>query len=85
MKVVIPYWEKWIKVFPSLTELAEANLENVLLLWQGLSYYSRANRLHQTSKILIELIGNDQTQDSHSWPVGIEQWMSLPGIGRSTA
>tara|TARA_Y100001968_G_scaffold202561_1_gene186011 strand:- start:553 stop:1551 length:999 start_codon:yes stop_codon:yes gene_type:complete len=85
LKVVIPYWEKWMKVFPSLTDLAEANLDNVLLIWQGLGYYSRANRIHQSSKILIKYVGKNRGQDPHFWPVGIDQWMSLPGIGRSTA
>ncbi len=85
LKVVIPYWEKWIKVFPSLIDLAEADLEKVLLIWQGLGYYSRATRIHQSSKILIECVGENSVENLHSWPVGIDQWMSLPGIGRSTA
>ena len=85
LKVVIPYWEKWMKVFPSLTSLAEADLENVLMLWQGLGYYSRANRIHQSSKILIEFVGKNRDKDPHSWPNEIDQWISLPGIGRSTA
>jgi len=85
LKVVIPYWEKWMKTFPTLTALAKADLENVLMLWQGLGYYSRANRIHQSSKILIEFVGKNRDQDPHSWPHGIDKWMSLPGIGRSTA
>ena len=85
LKVVIPYWEKWMQIFPSLTDLAEADLQNILLVWQGLGYYSRANRIHQSCKILIESVGFNRDQDPHSWPVGIDQWMSLPGIGRSTA
>ena len=85
LKVVIPYWEKWMKVFPTLTYLAEADLESVLMIWQGLGYYSRANRIYQSSKILVELVGKNIDQDPHSWPNRIDQWMSLPGIGRSTA
>ena len=85
LKVVIPYWEKWMKVFPSLTVLSEADLENILMMWQGLGYYSRANRIHQSSRILTEFIGKDRDQDPHFWPDRINQWMSLPGIGRSTA
>ena len=85
LKVVIPYWEKWMKIFPSLTHLAEADLQKVLLLWQGLGYYSRANRIHQSSKILIEFVGKNRWQDPQSWPVAIDQWISLPGVGRSTA
>ncbi len=85
LKVVIPYWEKWMKAFPTLTYLAEADLEHLLMIWQGLGYYSRANRIHQSSKILIEFVGKNRDQDPHSWPYEVEQWMSLPGIGRSTA
>ena len=85
LKVVIPYWEKWMKTFPSLTDLAEADLQDVLLVWQGLGYYSRANRIHQSSKILIEYVGKNKDNDPHFWPFRIDLWMSLPGIGRSTA
>ncbi len=85
LKVVIPYWEKWMKVFPTLTSLAEADLESVLMAWQGLGYYSRANRIYQSSKILFELVGENIDQHPHSWPNRIDQWMLLPGIGRSTA
>ena len=85
LKVVIPYWEKWMRAFPTLTYLAEADLEHLLMIWQGLGYYSRANRIHQSSKILIEFVGKNRDQDPHSWPNEIEQWISLPGIGRSTA
>jgi len=85
LKVVIPYWKKWMKVFPTLTSLAEADLENILMIWQGLGYYSRANRIHQSSKILVEFFGKNIDQDPYSWPNRIDQWISLPGIGRSTA
>ena len=85
LKVVIPYWKKWMSVFPSLTCLAEADLEHVLLIWQGLGYYSRANRIHQSSKILIEFVGKEKDHDPFFWPNGLDQWISLPGIGRSTA
>tara|TARA_Y100001968_G_scaffold93199_1_gene83773 strand:+ start:452 stop:796 length:345 start_codon:yes stop_codon:yes gene_type:complete len=68
-----------------LTNLSEADLENLLIIWQGLGYYSRVNRIHQASKILIEFVGKNRDQDPHSWPNEIDQWISLPGIGRSTA
>ena len=85
LKVVIPYWEKWMKVFPNLTTLAEADFDNILMIWQGLGYYSRANRIHQSSKILVEFVGKHRDQDPQSWPNRIEEWMSLPGIGKTTA
>ena len=85
LKVVIPYWKKWMKVFPTLSCLAEADLENLLMIWQGLGYYSRAKRIHQSSKILVEFVGKNRCQDPNSWPNQIDKWISLPGIGRSTA
>ena len=85
LKIVIPYWEKWIKEFPSLVDLANADERDVLLHWQGLGYYSRAKRLHQSSKILVNWIGLDHCLDGGFWPKTINEWMELPGIGRSTA
>ncbi len=85
LKTVLPYWEKWMKTFPTLLELANANEQEVLLLWQGLGYYSRARRLHQASKVLLNSIGAKDLSDTHSWPKDLEGWMELPGIGRSTA
>ncbi len=85
LKVVIPYWENWMKIFPSLSDLVEADLHNIYLIWQGLGYYSRAKRIHQSSKLLIEYVGKHSDQDPYSWPARIDQWMILPGIGRTTA
>jgi len=85
LKVVIPYWKKWMKTFPHLGYLVEADEQDVLFVWQGLGYYSRAKRIYQSSKILVTLIEKDSFENPSSWPVSIDQWMTLPGIGRSTA
>tara|TARA_Y100001968_G_C19122122_1_gene602491 strand:+ start:72 stop:389 length:318 start_codon:yes stop_codon:yes gene_type:complete len=85
LNVVIPYWEKWMKVLPNLGALADSDLENIILIWQGLGYYSSVNRIHQSSKIFIEYIGENRDQDKHAWPSGNDHEMSLPGIGISTA
>ena len=85
LKTVIPYWEKWMKTLPSLIDLAEADEQDVLMQWQGLGYYSRARRLHQSSELLIAFTGKNNFNDPLFWPVEINHWMSLPGIGRSTA
>ena len=50
LKVVLRYWEEWMMAFPDLVSLAEADEQEVLLVWQGLGYYSRSKRLHQSSK-----------------------------------
>ena len=49
LKVVQPYWQRWMQVFPSVDALASASLEQVRMLWKGLGYYSRARRLHETA------------------------------------
>ena len=83
--VVLPYWLEWMERFPHLSDLAASDEQEVLLKWQGLGYYSRAKRIHLASKLLIESIGSIQSLDPAMWPVELDQWMVLPGIGRSTA
>tara|TARA_Y100001968_G_C19406372_1_gene743881 strand:+ start:532 stop:1710 length:1179 start_codon:yes stop_codon:yes gene_type:complete len=85
LKVVLPYWVRWMNSFPDLNALASADEQKILLHWQGLGYYSRAKRIHQASKLLIKLIGKSSSIVPASWPVDIEEWKNLPGIGRSTA
>ena len=52
VKTVIPYFEGFIKKFPNISNLAASNLDDVLALWSGLGYYSRARNLHKTALIL---------------------------------
>lgn len=75
LAVMLPYWERWILAFPTVTALAAASQHQVLLQWQGLGYYSRARRLHQAAARVAGL----------PWPQTLEGWQALPGIGRSTA
>ncbi|WP_186539244.1 8-oxo-dGTP diphosphatase MutT [Synechococcus sp. BIOS-E4-1] len=90
LQVVLPYWQRWMQAFPRLELLAEASEQQVLLLWQGLGYYSRARRLHAASRLLLAELRrhpgdvNDSTPFSR-WPLDPETWLALPGIGRSTA
>ncbi len=85
VKVVLPYWEKWILTLPTLEDLVKSSEQEVLMLWQGLGYYSRARRIHQAAQQLFDLIGELDSLDPASWPSDIEMWMALPGIGRTTA
>ena len=85
LKVVLPYWKTWMEDFPSVIDLANIEESEVLLHWQGLGYYSRAKRLHQSSKLLVDLIGLENCLKNDFWPTSLNQWMQLPGIGRSTA
>jgi A/G-specific adenine glycosylase len=75
---VIPYFERFISRFPDVQTLAAASLDEVLKVWEGLGYYSRARNLHRAAKkIAIERNGE--------FPATAAEWMTLPGIGRYTA
>ena len=74
----LPYYEKFVFHFPTVHHLAQASEQQVLKLWQGLGYYSRARNLHYTAKhITRELNG--------VFPDTFEGLMSLKGVGRYTA
>jgi len=75
---VIPYYKRWMKRFPTIAELAKAPLDDVLKLWEGLGYYSRARNLHAAAGRIIE-------EFDGLLPKQASDLMSLPGIGRYTA
>ena len=89
LQVVLPYWQRWMAAFCSLECLALAEDYDVLLLWQGLGYYSRARRLHQGARQLVAagagLTAGTMAGSEDPWPRTLEGWLALPGIGRSTA
>lgn len=78
VKTVLPYYERFIKRFQAIENLANASLETVLQHWAGLGYYARARNLHKTAKIIW-------SEHRGIFPNTFEQWIALPGIGRSTA
>lgn len=75
---VIPYFERFMQRFPTVSDLAKADTDEVLHLWTGLGYYARARNLHKAAKVVAEQYGGQ-------FPEKIEQVIALPGIGRSTA
>ena len=75
---VIPYFERFIKRFPNITSLAAAELDDVLHLWSGLGYYSRARNLHKAAQMVV-------ADFAGQFPESLEQLEQLPGVGRSTA
>lgn len=77
VETVIPYFEKWMRLFPSVEALANASERDVLNAWEGLGYYSRARNLHKAAKIVAE-------QYNGKVPRDLEQLRKLPGIGRYT-
>ncbi|MDF2777771.1 MAG: adenine glycosylase [Enterobacteriaceae bacterium] len=75
---VIPYFERFMARFPTVTDLAHAPIDEVLHLWTGLGYYARARNLHKAAQ---------QVADQHGgvFPDTFEEVAALPGVGRSTA
>lgn len=78
VSTVIDYYQRFMKRFPDIIDLANAAEDEVLHLWTGLGYYARARNLHKTAKIVRDNYAGN-------FPEDIEAVMSLPGIGRSTA
>ena len=78
VQTVIPYYNRFMMRFPSVTALASADLDEVLSLWTGLGYYARARNLHKTARIISEYHQGE-------FPRSQQDLLQLPGIGRSTA
>lgn len=78
VNTVIGYFERFIKAFPNIRQLAKSPLDEVLQHWSGLGYYARARNLHKTANLIVE-------QYQGKFPTQQEILVSLPGIGRSTA
>ena len=78
VKQGLPYYNKFITTFPTVRDLANANEKDVLKLWQGLGYYSRARNMHESAKhILNELNG--------IFPTNYNDIKKLKGVGEYTA
>ncbi len=78
VKTVESYFPKWIKRFPTVYSLAEADIEEVLLYWQGLGYYTRARKIHECAKVLVEKYNGQMPSDRN-------ELLKLPGIGPYSA
>ncbi|MFN3234872.1 MAG: A/G-specific adenine glycosylase [Gammaproteobacteria bacterium] len=78
VQTVIPYYQRFMQRFPSIKSLALADQDDVLHLWAGLGYYSRARNLHRAAQMIMEEFGG-------RFPKTFDDICRLPGIGRSTA
>jgi A/G-specific adenine glycosylase len=78
VQTVIPYFERFVDSFPTVTALANAELDDVLHHWSGLGYYARARNLHRAARVIAQEHGG-------LFPTTIDAVTALPGIGRSTA
>ncbi len=75
---VIDYFHRFMSRFPNVRTLANADLDDVLRLWEGLGYYRRARQLHAAAKVIVNEFGG-------AFPQEVSGWQNLPGVGRYTA
>lgn len=75
---VLEYYTRFLLRFPDVASLAAASVDEVLALWSGLGYYSRARNLHKAAVMVMDEFGGH-------FPVQREALQRLPGVGRSTA
>lgn len=78
IETVVPYFERFLKAFPTLKDLAQSSEDECLKLWEGLGYYSRVRNLRRSAQIAVEKYGGNL-------PDTYEDLISLPGIGDYTA
>ena len=71
------YWLRFVEAFPTVADLAAASEEQVLRLWQGLGYYSRARNLHASARLIMQRGGQ--------FPSTYDDILGLKGVGRYTA
>lgn len=74
----LPYYEKFTNQFPTINDLADASEQDLLLLWQGLGYYSRARNMHYTAKMIVDKYNGN-------FPENHNEILALKGVGEYTA
>ena len=78
VQAVLPYYERFMRALPTVQALAEAPEEQLMKLWEGLGYYSRARNLQKATRVVCEQYGGEM-------PCTREELLTLPGIGPYTA
>ena len=78
VKQGLPYYNKFIKLYPNVKTLSKASEQDVLKNWEGLGYYSRARNLHKASKIVVKNYNS-------KFPKTYDELIKLPGIGDYSA
>ncbi len=74
VKKVVAYYERFIERFPDIQHLADASLQDVLKVWEGLGYYARARNLHKAAKIVVNELNGKVPSD-------YQTFRKLPGVG----
>ena len=72
------FYDRWLERFPDFRSLAEATEAEVMQIWQGLGYYSRARNLHRAAQEVVAKYGG-------KLPTSLREIVELPGVGRYTA
>lgn len=78
VEAALPYFERFMKALPTLEDLADASMDELYKLWEGLGYYSRVRNLQRTAQMIL------QEYDGH-FPLSLQEMKRLPGIGDYTA
>ena len=78
VRVVVPYYRRFIRLFPTVRALASARPDRVLAAWSGLGYYRRARHLSAAARIIVG-------KHAGRFPLRVEDALALPGVGRYTA
>ncbi|MFM7632206.1 MAG: A/G-specific adenine glycosylase, partial [Betaproteobacteria bacterium] len=78
VSTVIPYYHRFLQQFPTVKTLAAAPVDQVMSLWAGLGYYTRARNLHRCAQAVVQ-------QHAGVFPADVVMLAALPGIGLSTA
>ncbi len=77
VNTVVPYYERWIREFPKIGDVARASLSRILKIWQGLGYYQRARNIHKSAKLI-------SVKFKARIPLDAEVLRTLPGFGPYT-
>ena len=78
VKKVVDYYERFIARFPSVRDLADAPLQDVLKVWEGLGYYARARNLHKAAQVIVNELDGEVPRDYATF-------RKLPGVGDYSA
>jgi len=78
VKIALPYYVRWMKKYPDITSLQKSNIDELLILWQGLGYYTRVHNIYKTSQIIVH-------DNNNIFPNTYSDLINLPGIGDYTA
>ncbi len=78
VNTVVPYYRRFVERFPNLQNLAAADLQDVLKIWEGLGYYARARNLHRAAKMVV-------SEHRGKIPDALKDFRKLPGVGEYIA